>query len=729
MSAPEVTVIVPTYNGEAYIDPCLESIAAQDLTGVEVLVNDDGSTDRTVEIARAYADRIPGLRVERNAANLGAVANVNRCLELAHGTWVKPVFQDDVIEPGCLATMRAAARPGVPAVVCGRRYIFEEGVPEWQVQACHDLLAESLPQRFGSGLFAPEQVARVAVETVERRLPHLNFVGEPVAVMVERRAALKAGGFDTDYHQLWDYELLVRLGVRRGLVLVDQPLAGFRVHGESQTSRNLAGSAFGINVLDRLRLLTAYARDRGYKRVREEAARHDPPVDVVALAVGSRWAAEQVAAELPADERPAADRALAEVTRPLPTHIPSRWNGRYPASSYAVHLLHELSGDTDAAVGRMYATEPAIDLAEPPPPPGEGTSRTGRLARVGGAFDSLRTNQWWNHMMGPIVAFALLQVGWRDVPLGDSLPRLLALLWSAMALAPYGYVVNDASDVEDDRRVGKTNSMTRLATPVRLAVIVGFAVLGALPWLFVHLEPPALAALAGLYLVPLLYSPRPLRLKENPVLGPIADASNAFVLPSLFTIALFAPLGEAAGPPALMVAGALCWTVGFGLRAILTHQVDDAENDRATGTRTLVTKVGERPVRRVMRLVLFPLDLLGIALLTATVAFWAPWLVGLAVVGVGTFHGLRLTGLVERTTGVTSVRNGWFLSWTQIWPATLLGLALFVQDWRNLVLVGIVLVLFWPRLRSGLRAARHVTRHELTRTRRGRSPDHQDAPT
>jgi 4-hydroxybenzoate polyprenyltransferase len=171
-----------------------------------------------------------------------------------------------------------------------------------------------------------------------------------------------------------------------------------------------------------------------------------------------------------------------------------------------------------------------------------------------------------------------------------------------------------------------------------------------------------------------------------------------------------------------MVAGSVAWATGFGLRAILTHQVDDAENDRATGTRTLVTVIGERPVRRLMRLVLFPLDLVGIALLTATVALWAPWLVALAVVVVAGFHIARLAGVLERPLGVTSVRNGWFLYWTQIWPAFLVSIALVGQDPWNVVLVGVVLALFWPRLRSGLGAIRHAARHELTRTRTRTAP-------
>jgi 4-hydroxybenzoate polyprenyltransferase len=322
-------------------------------------------------------------------------------------------------------------------------------------------------------------------------------------------------------------------------------------------------------------------------------------------------------------------------------------------------------------------------------------------------------------MLGPIVAFAYLQVGWRDVAPADALPRVLALLWAAVALAAYGYAVNDAADVEADRRVGKDNSMTHLAPGTRVGVVLALAVAGALPWLVVDLELPALVVLAGIYALPLAYSPRPLRLKEHRLLGPAADASNAFVLPSLFAVALFAPLGEAAGPPLLMVAGALAWAAGFGLRAILLHQVADASNDRASGTATFVTTIGEATAVRVMRRVLFPLELVGLALLTATVATWAPVLVVGGLVLLGAFHAARLADVLDRTLTVTTIERGWLLSWTQIWPALVLSLALAVRDPWNLALTAVVVVLFWPRLRAGLVHLRAVLANERLRHRRG----------
>ncbi|MET0827318.1 MAG: glycosyltransferase, partial [Acidimicrobiales bacterium] len=609
-----MTVVVPTYQGAAYLAACLESIAAQDLDGVEVLVVDDGSTDGTLEIARSFADRIDRLRVVENEQRLGAVGNVNRCIELARGRWIKPVFQDDLLEPGCLAAMRAARRRRVPVVVCARRYLYEGDVPDFRREACEHLIEHGLCRRFGGGYLEPVTVADVVAEQTGGRYPQVNLVGEPVAVMVERRALRRSGGFDTGYVQLWDYEAVLRLAVERGMVIVDDVLAVFRVHEGSETARNFSQSAFRINVLDRLRLHVAYATGWPYRTVRQAAAHREPPVDLVALAVGVAGAARVLVEGVPVTERPEAKERLDELASRLPGSFPvpsmaadlaadveaglidelrsGPWLGlsetellvageQGPSGAAEVPAVDELDQAVDAepAVPES-APDQAIDAESIDPEPALAAARRSVLAKplrvVTRGAQAIRANQWWGHMLGPIVAVAYLQLGWRQILPPDGVPRVLALLFSAVALAGYGYVVNDSADVEADRRVGKTNSMARFSPRARVAVVAVFALLGALPWFFVDLEPPAMVALAGIYLLPILYSTYPVRLKERPFLGPLADASNAFVVPALFTIALFAPLGEASGPEALMVVGAVAWAAGLGLRAILLHQVDDA---------------------------------------------------------------------------------------------------------------------------------------------------------
>ncbi|MFF2508453.1 CDP-glycerol glycerophosphotransferase family protein [Streptomyces sp. NPDC058067] len=93
---PRLTVVVPIHNVEAYLDACLESLAAQTMTDLEVVMVDDGSTDGSPAIARAMADRDGRFRyIRQDNAGLGAARNAGAAR--ATGTHLAFVDSDDVV--------------------------------------------------------------------------------------------------------------------------------------------------------------------------------------------------------------------------------------------------------------------------------------------------------------------------------------------------------------------------------------------------------------------------------------------------------------------------------------------------------------------------------------------------------------------------------------------------------------------------------------------------------
>jgi hypothetical protein len=110
VSAPQVSVLVTSYNRESYLGSCLESVLAQTCQDFELIVVDDGSTDGSVEVARAYERRDPRVRVEINPRNLGDYANRNRAAELARAPFLKYHDSDDLMYPHCLATLLGPLR-------------------------------------------------------------------------------------------------------------------------------------------------------------------------------------------------------------------------------------------------------------------------------------------------------------------------------------------------------------------------------------------------------------------------------------------------------------------------------------------------------------------------------------------------------------------------------------------------------------------------------------------
>ena len=106
---PLISCIVPVFNGERYLNATLQSIFAQSHAPTEVIVVDDGSTDRTAEVVAGYQKRVRYLR----QGNLGPAAARNLGLSEARGNLVAFLDQDDLWHPQKLEKQLAllSARP------------------------------------------------------------------------------------------------------------------------------------------------------------------------------------------------------------------------------------------------------------------------------------------------------------------------------------------------------------------------------------------------------------------------------------------------------------------------------------------------------------------------------------------------------------------------------------------------------------------------------------------
>ena len=273
MGTPRVSICIPTYNGRAFLRQCLDSALAQTIADFEVVVLDDASRDGTAEIAEEYALQNPRVRFYRNRENLGSVQNRNRCIELARGEWIKPLFQDNYLEPDCLASMLEALQPDVPLAVLKRLHIVEPGVPVDLRAGFERYMAEqTLPRRFpGCSLIRPDAFAAHVLQH-----PTENCIGEPTATLIHRSAFRRFGFFHPYLIQLSDWEYAARVAVHTGLCYVDEPLATIRLHASSTTARNLTRRRYRANVIDPLVILHDFVYQDLYEPVRA-AARHSSP--------------------------------------------------------------------------------------------------------------------------------------------------------------------------------------------------------------------------------------------------------------------------------------------------------------------------------------------------------------------------------------------------------------------------------------------------------------------
>ena len=122
--APSVSVIVPIYNVSRYLHQCLDSLKAQTLKELEVILVNDGSTDDSGDIAREYAGLYPELFSYYEEKNSGLSAARNNGFALSHGEYIAFVDSDDYVAPDiCEKMYRKAKEDGSDLVCCAYNQI------------------------------------------------------------------------------------------------------------------------------------------------------------------------------------------------------------------------------------------------------------------------------------------------------------------------------------------------------------------------------------------------------------------------------------------------------------------------------------------------------------------------------------------------------------------------------------------------------------------------------
>ena len=122
-----VSVIIPVYNVEPYIEECLDSVRNQTLRDLEILCIDDCSTDGSWALVERAAGEDERIRLERNPKNLGLASTRNAGLSLARGEYVYFLDADDRILPEALEKLeKAASEERLDAVVFCASFVFED---------------------------------------------------------------------------------------------------------------------------------------------------------------------------------------------------------------------------------------------------------------------------------------------------------------------------------------------------------------------------------------------------------------------------------------------------------------------------------------------------------------------------------------------------------------------------------------------------------------------------
>ena len=209
MTRPVISVVLPTHNGERFLDSAIASIVAQRCEDWELIVVDDGSTDTTPTLVASWVEKDPRIRSVRLSPNRGLPTALNAGFARAAGTYFTWTSDDNSYAPeafeSLLAALRAPDRP--------------------------DLVWSGYAEIDESGLTIGERGAGSAED-----LLLANTVGACFLYRREVDAALD--GYDTNLPLAEDYDFWLRASRRFRLKPIDASLYEYRVHAGSLTAQH-----------------------------------------------------------------------------------------------------------------------------------------------------------------------------------------------------------------------------------------------------------------------------------------------------------------------------------------------------------------------------------------------------------------------------------------------------------------------------------------------------------
>lgn len=210
---PLISVIMPCFNAAPYVEEAVRSVLDQTYPGVELIVVDDGSTDKSPEIVARLSGEYAGRLTQVAQDNAGPYAARNHGLRLAKGEFVAFLDADDWWSRDCLEKLLAAVHedPACALAYCGWQNVGREG---------------------GAG--APYVPPDYELEDKAARFLRAAAPWPIHAALVRRSVMDEVGGFDLDLPTCMDYDLWLRIAVARPIRLVPEVLAFYRHHQSGQ---------------------------------------------------------------------------------------------------------------------------------------------------------------------------------------------------------------------------------------------------------------------------------------------------------------------------------------------------------------------------------------------------------------------------------------------------------------------------------------------------------------
>lgn len=213
-----VSVLMPVYNGESYLDQALKSILDQTYKNIEIVIIDDGSFDKSIEIIKYYMG-LDGRVKAYFLPHSGLVATLNYGLEKCKGNFVVRMDADDIALPNRVERLFSCIVRSQLLVVGSAISLMDE-----------------------SGKRLRDGNVPVGVENVKNRLRHSSCIFHPT-VIFRRESVLSVGGYRSQFKAAEDYDLWLRLAEKGEVNNVSDVLLLYRVHASSVSAQKIESQA------------------------------------------------------------------------------------------------------------------------------------------------------------------------------------------------------------------------------------------------------------------------------------------------------------------------------------------------------------------------------------------------------------------------------------------------------------------------------------------------------
>lgn len=265
----KVSICIPTYNSEKYITETLNSIAAQTHGDLEVIISDNASTDKTIEIATNYCDKY-GWKLYQNTNNIGAGNNFNRLIELATGEYIAIYHADDIYDSTIIeeSVKMLQKHPEIGFVGTEANIINEEG----------KIIGEfTRPPKFINS----KKTIMMFDDVFEGIIRHVMLVTP--SIMVRREMYGQYGLFlvNSKFGAAGDYELWLRFAYYQKVAILDKKLMNYRIHGQQGSEMELRKN---IEIPDVVEVYKEYMTKLSNPKIYRKAHQHSQKI-ILATAI------------------------------------------------------------------------------------------------------------------------------------------------------------------------------------------------------------------------------------------------------------------------------------------------------------------------------------------------------------------------------------------------------------------------------------------------------------